>query len=96
MLSTISARIEEEVWRDMARIADRMSRNPRVRVDAELAETQAHLLQLKSERQHQVDSLISRLKRTPNDPEAKKQLEQGNARLADLQIAEVILTALGD
>jgi hypothetical protein len=96
MLANLSAVIEEEVWRDMARIADRMSRNPRSRVGAELARTRAHLLELRCERQHQVDDLITRLQRVPNDREAKQQLELGTERLADLRVAEAILIALAD
>lgn len=96
MVGNISAKVEEEVWRDMARIADRMSRNPRVRVAAELDRTRAHLLELKSQRQHRVEALRSRLKYQPNDQEAKQQLEQDTERLKDLRIAETILIALAD
>jgi hypothetical protein len=96
MTGNISAVIEEEVWRDMARIADRMSRNPRVRVEAEVDRTRAHLQTLKRQRQHEVELLRSRLNDAPHDQEAKLQLAQDTERLDDLRIAEVILTALAD
>lgn len=96
MVGNLSAQIEEEVWRDMARIADRMSRNPRVRVGPELARTHNHLLELKRQRQDEVDALRSHLTAAPNDQEALQQLEQDTARLNDLCIAETILIALAD
>ena len=74
MVGNLNAKIEEEVWRDMARIADRMSRNPRVRVEPELARTRAHVLELKLQRQHQVEALRSWLRHEPDDQDAKRQL----------------------
>jgi hypothetical protein len=96
MIGNINIWIEEDVWRAMATIADRMSKNPTVKVGPELAQTRAQIQALKNERQHQIDSLVRQLSGCPNDEDARQQLVQGNERLADLQIAEAILTALAD
>jgi hypothetical protein len=87
---------EASVWQSMAIIADRLAKNPRTRVSAELAQTRQHLTALMSERQSQVDALMSQLLRAPQDLAVRQLVDQGNERLADLQIAEAILTALAD
>lgn len=96
MLERSTAEIEASVWQSMATIADRLAKNPRTRVQDELAQTRRYLSALKNERQNQVDALMSQLLRAPQDQAVRQLVDQGNARLADLQIAEAILTALAD
>jgi hypothetical protein len=95
MMESPSA-VEASVWQSMASIADRLAKNPRTRVHAEVEKTRQNLLALRAERQSHIEALTSQLHRTPQDQAVRELIDVGQARLADLQIAEAILTALAD
>lgn len=94
MLANGYVEAEEKVWQAMASIVERMTRNPRVKIGAELSLTHARLLALRARRLDEISSLKTQLARAPHDEAAQWLLEERNERLADLRDAELILTAL--